>query len=484
MVFTVLVAGGGIGGLAFAKAILVKAQEMDMSNQVEVKVVEKRSTLPSTGHGLTLFEGIGVLDRLGLLKNNNELAQSSCILTGHLATANGKLIHQSMDAAANSKTCSPRGIRRADLVQILLQSLPNEIVQFDWEIIDIQETNKETNSSGKIKIKNQRGEEMVGDVLVGFDGIQSRVRAQVNQQKSLHANVAMGPKSVSMISNEFGLCSVLLGTARYDELISTSVAKPGTMVHRFDQQTGSVGVYFGQENGSYAWTIGYRCPVEPARNTDWNNNEKSVAAARKVLNGWSSSNSADDFHFLLLHSKDCMQLGVYARSRQVAQQPWSHGRMVTGGDAAHAVLPLLGEGANLAICDAAVLARHLLDSLQAIGDTRLPTEKELSVAFGHYEIERRPPSDTGVSLTRWLRPIMLSQNSIVCWLRNLFMKHALDQVWKDVHLRGEDAFGLLDRSVKDRNPHANIGTNIGMVMAHLVVVGSLGYVLFKYFGLK
>ena len=57
---------------------------------------------------------------------------------------------------------------------------------------------------------------------------------------------------------------------------------------------------------------------------------------------------------------------------------WSSGRVTLLGDAAHPMLPYLGQGATAAIEDALVLARALA------------ANSEIGVALEAYEVERRP----------------------------------------------------------------------------------------------
>ncbi len=49
-----------------------------------------------------------------------------------------------------------------------------------------------------------------------------------------------------------------------------------------------------------------------------------------------------------------------------ASGPWSHGNLVLMGDAAHAMLPFMAQGAAMAIEDAAILAKHLPKDVENI----------------------------------------------------------------------------------------------------------------------
>lgn len=81
-------------------------------------------------------------------------------------------------------------------------------------------------------------------------------------------------------------------------------------------------------------------------------------------------------------------------------------RMVLAGDAAHAMSPHLGQGANLALLDAECLARHL---------SALPVES----AVAAYAAERRGQSRYFSLLSRWLSPTFQSDSTFLGWARDV-----------------------------------------------------------------
>jgi 2-polyprenyl-6-methoxyphenol hydroxylase-like FAD-dependent oxidoreductase len=82
------------------------------------------------------------------------------------------------------------------------------------------------------------------------------------------------------------------------------------------------------------------------------------------------------------------------------------GRVVLAGDAAHAMSPHLGQGANLALLDAECLARHL-------------SQSPVSTALAHYAIERRPHSRYLSILSQVLSPFFQSESRVLGWGRDL-----------------------------------------------------------------
>ena len=92
------------------------------------------------------------------------------------------------------------------------------------------------------------------------------------------------------------------------------------------------------------------------------------------------------------------------------------GRVVLAGDAAHAMSPHLGQGANLALLDAECLARQL---------AQLP----LSDALARYAAERRPHSRYLSVLSQVLSPFFQSESRLLGWGRDLALPLLCAQPW-------------------------------------------------------
>ena len=100
---------------------------------------------------------------------------------------------------------------------------------------------------------------------------------------------------------------------------------------------------------------------------------------------------------------------VLTRYRSVRMARWHGDRVVFLGDAAHAMSPQLGQGCNLALWDAMVLA----DVLAAA-----PT---LTAGLAAYSQARRRHLRHYQFMTRMLTPLFQSSSRVLGWLRDAFM---------------------------------------------------------------
>lgn len=111
----------------------------------------------------------------------------------------------------------------------------------------------------------------------------------------------------------------------------------------------------------------------------------------------------------LLAQIDSVEEMLYARYYDVVLDPWHDGSVVYIGDAAHAMSPQLGQGANLALVDAMVLS-------DALAEAR--TVEEALDAYSH---ARRSHLGYYQWVTRFLTPFFQSDSAILGMMRDAFM---------------------------------------------------------------
>ena len=106
--------------------------------------------------------------------------------------------------------------------------------------------------------------------------------------------------------------------------------------------------------------------------------------------------------------EDASQL-VLTRYRSVRMSRWHGDRVVFLGDAAHAMSPQLGQGCNLALWDAMVLADVLAEA------------RTLPAGLAAYSQARRRHLRHYQFMTRMLTPMFQSSSRVLGWLRDAFM---------------------------------------------------------------
>jgi len=114
----------------------------------------------------------------------------------------------------------------------------------------------------------------------------------------------------------------------------------------------------------------------------------------------------------LLDQLQSMEQLTWARYHDVTMPAYHRGRCVVIGDAAHATSPQLGQGTNLALLDAVVLA----DCLAGRGT--------VEQALARYTGIRRPHLHFYGQASRWLTPLFQSDLRTLPWLRDLLMRTA------------------------------------------------------------
>ena len=243
-----------------------------------------------------------------------------------------------------------------------------------------------TENGGGVIARFEDGTEEEGDLLVGADGIHSRVRRVMEPD-------APSPSYTGLLS--------LGGYANGLRIPPT----PETQHFVFGKLA-----FFGylvRESGEIWWFANVARPDEPSR---------------KELSGVSSAEWKR--RLLDLFSGDIGLIGEIIESTQgeIGAYPvhdiptattWHRGPAVLIGDAVHATSPSSGQGASMAIEDVIVLAKCLRD----IPDTER--------AFAAYERLRRERVEKVVEYSRRIGQSKAISNPVARWLRDQIMPFAL-----------------------------------------------------------
>jgi salicylate hydroxylase len=234
-------------------------------------------------------------------------------------------------------------VYRPDLIALLGAAVPDEVVHLGHRAVEI------SHGDDHIEVMFDHGGVARGDVLVGADGIHSTVRERL-----------FGPESP-----RFSGSIAYRGLAASERLAGRGVPRAGSWLgpHRHF-------VHYTIAAGRYMNFVGV-VPGGDWRVESWSA-EGKVADALAEFDGWHPAvrtiiDAADRVHRWALYDREPLPR-------------WSRGRATLLGDAAHAMLPFLAQGACSAIEDARMLAR----CLAAAAPSSIP------VALARYEELRKP----------------------------------------------------------------------------------------------
>lgn len=335
----ILIAGGGIGGLAAALAFLKAGHD--------VVVLERAPEISEVGAGLQITpNGMKVLDALGVSARVARDAFRPRAQELRLGRSGTRIFSVPLREASQARW---RGeylhIHRADLVEALQGALSDRApgaLRLGCQVMAY-----ETVADGVTAILAS-GERVPGDLLVGADGIHSSVRRQM-----------LGPDTPRFTGNIAWRAVVPVSKLGDYPPPETACVWAGKRRHA---------VTYRLRRGSLANFVGV---VECAESADesWT----AVGAREQALNDFRGWNPVilriiDEAPLLLRWS-------LFDRP-ELAR--WSEGRVALLGDACHPMLPFLAQGAVMAIEDAYVLAREVSRAV------------DVAAALEAYEAIRKP----------------------------------------------------------------------------------------------
>src|SRR5579863_8024578 len=296
-----VVVGGGIGGIAAAVA-LVRAG-------IDVQVHEQAQQLAEVGAGVSLApNGLRMLERLGVGEGIRRAGAR--YMSTQLRLPDGQAVrHEPYQFTLPGQNV---GIHRADLLELLAGQLPAGTVQTGHRCTGFSQ------DDGSATAVFADGTAATADVVIGADGIHSVLQGVV-AYRGLVPRVAGYPA---------GAMWMWVGEGRHFLV--------------FPVRAGELLNYVGFVPSDTAVRESWSAPGDPvalaAHFAGWDPVIGQVIAA---ISGPGGSG---------------FQWGMYDR----APLPrWSSGRLTLLGDAAHPMLPHLGQGVNQALEDAVALATLL-----------------------------------------------------------------------------------------------------------------------------
>lgn len=333
-----IVVGAGIGGLATALACRKAG--------IAVTLLEQAGALREVGAGVQISSnGTKVLRELGLLDAVDAVGvrpvsfRVSSFETGDVIA----------DFPLGPEAAERYGgtfyqLHRADLLDVLAAALPPGTLRLGARVASVAQ------DARGVTARLATGEDVRGDVLIGADGIHSAVRMAlgITDEKKFSGKLvwrALVPAE-RILRHDFK--PRFYGYAGRDRMVWAYWVRPGTLMN-------FGGVVPSAEVHAESWSA--------TGNLD--EMRASFADANPRLRG------------LIEAVGEAFITGLYDRD---PLGRWTFGRVTLLGDAAHAMLPYLAQGACQSIEDAFVLAECL----------KRHGEGAIAAALADYEIRRRP----------------------------------------------------------------------------------------------
>lgn len=313
MALRAVVVGGGIGGMAAAVA-LARAG-------IDVQVYEQARELTEVGAGVSLApNGLRMLDRLGVGEGIQQLGARH--ISTQLRLAGGQPArHEPHQFAQPGRNV---GIHRADLLALLAEQLPPGTVRTGHRCTDAGQ------DADVVTIGFGNGTSVTADVVIGADGIHSVLQGFVVDpaEPVFSGVVAYRGLVPSMAGYPAGTMRMWVGESKHFLVFPV----------RAGQLLNYVGFVQSGTSVRESWSAAGDPAALAAHFTGWDSVIGEIIAA---ITGPGGSG---------------FQWGMYDR---VPLPRWSSGRLTLLGDAAHPMLPHLGQGVNQALEDAVALAELL-----------------------------------------------------------------------------------------------------------------------------
>ena len=373
----VLIAGGGLSGLAVAQGLVKNGHTVEVFERDRDLNRKQGYYLHMNAFGGEALRGVLPDDLFALYQATSRTTydrQESIVLHDHF----GELSSQPHLGPPNSGETPHTGVHRRTLRQILSARLGDALR------VGAAVTGYTEDADG-VTVTLADGRTVRGDVLVGADGIRSAVRAQRLPEVPIiptgvrgigvYGRVPLTPELREIVPASL-MDGVVIAVDRAGSRMLVGVFDPRQPVHEAPKEIAPdvtldpVGPY-----------LMVSCSVAPGTevppSAEWTAETPGLLrdSMQRAVANWHPA-AAEIVGRMDLESIFMIPFGFI-----IPAQTWEPSRVTLVGDAAHAMLPTIGMGANLALRD----AEHLVGQLTRAGRG----EAGLVDAIGDYEKDMR-----------------------------------------------------------------------------------------------
>ena len=334
----VIIIGAGIGGLAAALTLRRAG--------IEVQVFEQSAALHEIGAGIQISPNASrILQRLGLDSSMRKYAVRPLAVHIHRWDDGRTLARQPLGDECELSFGAPYyHFHRSELLELLVAALPAHQINLGYRCVNLEQY------SDRVEAQFDNGTTANADLIIGADGIHSTVRELI-----------VGPESP-----RFSGHIAYRGLVPAERLVHLGLEVNASSWWGPDQHFVHYFVGAGARYVNWVAVVPGEWRIE-----SWTAHGE-VADAVREFEGWHPQvvaiiDAADTTNRWALYDRDPLPR-------------WSVGRVTLLGDAAHAMLPYMAQGAVQAIEDAAVLA-HCLEQ---------DGKRGLRDALDRYEKMRKP----------------------------------------------------------------------------------------------
>lgn len=381
----IAIIGGGIGGLATAIAISARCTNTLLNQEFNVQVYEQAQALRPIGAGLSLTpNGLNSLDAIqpGIVESLKQAGSQLNTLT--LKRSTGETIASQPITVMQQYGQPLLHIQWSRLQAILASALPPDMIHLKHRCVGFEQHN------GSVKTYFEHGKVVQSDLLIGADGINSVVR-----------QVLIGDGTPTYAGRMCWRAVIQYPHQQLSPNAYTLITAPdGKNFLLIDAGEG-----YTFWSASALWADNCVC-------------QRAAEVKARVLEIFAQWAEPVEAIIEATPEYDIVE-------RPICDRPplptWSQGRVTLLGDAAHPVVPVLGQGANMAFEDAYELAECLAyaPSLEtALSDyerRRIPRTDEIYI---HSAIRgaRAYKPDSETTIRAMMKPPQMGENEFQEWL--------------------------------------------------------------------